>query len=525
MARQVYYIISILSLLIIAALAFVWLPILYFLILVIPYILLGIYDMKISTHSVLRLYPVIGHLRYLFEFIRPEIQQYFVATNLSGRPFSREVRSLVYARAHRKEDAHPFGTEHDINEPDYFYAHHSLNVKKVPEEAARILVGNSQCQKPYLASRINISGMSFGAISATAVEAMNLGAKMANIAQNTGEGGLTKYHLQQGGDIIWQLGTGYFGCRDTNGNFDPKQFKEKANLDAVKMIEIKISQGAKPSHGGLLPGAKISAEIAEFRGVLMGVDCLSPATHKEFSTPIELMDFITRLREMTSGKPIGFKLCIGVPSEFMGICKAMLKTGVIPDFITVDGAEGGTGAAPLEFSNRFGMPLNEGLAFVHNCLVGINLRDKIRVIASGKVATSFDVVMKWALGADMINQGREMMFAIGCIQALRCHTNTCPTGIATQDPRRAQAIVVKEKAPHIKNYYDATMKAALDLTGAMGVDHPDHLTPDMIYHRMSEGRSASYAQVFHYIEAGNLLSEKIHHTFKHAWEKSSAEYF
>lgn len=525
MVRKMFFATSILSLAAIWAVYFVWPPVLHFLYIVVPLIALGLYDLR-STHNVLRNYPVIGHLRYLFEFVRPEIQQYFVATNLSGRPFHREVRTLIYQRSKNMEDTHPFGTEHDIMSPGYHYSQHSMNACKVPESESRVTVGGPQCKQPYSASRINISAMSFGALGARAVEALNTGAKLANMAHDTGEGGLSPYHLAGGGDIIWQLGTAYFGCRNKkDGTFNPELFKEKANLDVVKMIEIKVSQGAKPSHGGVLPWQKITPEIAEIRGVEMGVDCLSPPTHSEFSNPTEMMHFVQRLREMTNGKPIGFKICIGNHSEFMGICKAMLSTGIYPDFITVDGAEGGTGAAPLEFSNRLGTPINEGLAFVHNCLVGINLRDKIKIIASGKVSTGFHVLMKVALGADMINMAREMMFAIGCIQALRCNTNTCPTGVTTQDPARQKAIVVKHKAEHVRNYHHNTMKSFLDLVGAMGLDHPDKLMPHHIYYRENEGSSVTYADLFHYIEPGNFLSENIHPFYKADWEKASADHF
>ncbi len=524
MVRKIFYISSILSLLLIGILYPFWHHSLYLLIIVIPLILLGIYDVN-CRHNVLRNYPVIGHLRYMFEFIRPEIQQYFVATNISGRPFNREERSLVYQRATGANDTHPFGTEHDINVSGYEYAQHSIAVKKAVEGSDRVLIGGPDCKKPYSASRINVSAMSFGAISKNAVRALNRGAKMGNFAQDTGEGGLTPYHLQEGGDIIWEIATAYFGCRTLDGKFDDKKFIEQANIDNVKMIEIKISQGAKPSHGGLLPAAKITEEIAEIRGIPMGQDCLSPPTHSEFSTPEGLLYFVKKLRDQTGGKPTGFKLCIGRFSEFMGICKAILKTGITPDFITVDGAEGGTGAAPLEYSNRFGVPTNEALAFVHNCLVGINLRDKIRIIASGKVTTGFDVVMKIALGADMINMARPMMFAVGCIQALRCHTNTCPTGVTTQDPNRVKALVVDHKSLHVKNFHHATIKSFLDIMGAMGIDHPDKLTPKMIYYRLSEAKSIDYTEVFHYIEPGNLLSDHIDSHYKALWEASSAEHF
>lgn len=524
MARYIFYISSVLSLLIIGLLHLYWDNASYLLILAVPLILIGIYDIT-SIHNVLRNYPVIGHLRYMFEFIRPEIQQYFVATNLSGRPFNREARTLVYQRANNEEDDHPFGTEHDVNASGYHFAAHSIDVKSVPESASRVTVGGPQCQKPYSASRINISAMSFGALSGNAIRALNRGAKLGNMAHNTGEGSLSSHHLEEGGDIIWQIGTGYFGCRTADGHFDEEKFAKKSTLDVVKMIEIKISQGAKPSHGGVLPAAKISAEIAEIRGVEQDKDCISPPMHSAFSTPTELLQFIAKLRELTGGKPIGFKLAIGRHSQFMGICKAMLETGILPDFITVDGAEGGTGAAPLEYSNRFGLPSCEALAFVHNCLVGINVREKIRLISSGKVTTGFDVLSKISIGADMCNIARAMMFAVGCIQALRCQTNTCPTGVATQDPKRARAVVVDDKAPHVRNFHHNTMKSFLSLTGAMGVDHPDKLHPGMIHTRQGEGVSVSYDELFHYVEPGNFLSDVMHPWYRPHWDASSATQF
>jgi glutamate synthase domain-containing protein 2 len=525
MARKIFFSLSIIALLCIAGLYPFWPGSLHLLIIVIPYILLGVYDLN-SRHNVLRLYPVIGHFRYMFEFIRPEIQQYFVATNLSGRPFNREFRSMVYQRAKNAMDTHPFGTEHDINVNGYEFTQHSINVKKIPREYARTLVGGPDCRKPYLASRINISAMSFGALGKNAVMAMNLGAKLGNFAQNTGEGGLTKHHLKKGGDIFWQIGTGYFGCRTQDGKFDEKKFVEKANLDAVKMIEIKISQGAKPSHGGVLPAAKIDKEIAEMRGIPMGQDCLSPPDHSEFSSPEGLLYFVEKLRHLTGGKPTGFKICIGKKSEFMGICKAMLKTGITPDFITVDGAEGGTGAAPVEFTNRFGMPINEGLAFVHNCLTGIGVRDKIHIIASGKVVSGFDVVMKLSLGADLVNMARPMMFAVGCIQSIRCNTNSCPTGVATQDPTRNKALNVEKKSIHVKNFHHNTMEAFLEMAGAMGIDHPDKLSPHLVYYRLTEGDSIPFSEVFHYLKAGQLLKDAtIHPSYIEAWNTSNAEAF
>ncbi|WP_217272023.1 FMN-binding glutamate synthase family protein [Sphingopyxis sp. BSNA05] len=429
-----FFIVSIGGILAIALLQLLWPPILWLLLLLVPFILIGTYDLTIAKHNVLHNYPVIGHLRYMLEFISPEIRQYFIETNESGRPFNRITRDLIEARANDGDDTLPFGTQSDIMDVGYARANHSLAPKQVAETEGRVMLGGDACKQPYSASRLNISAMSFGALSKNAIRALNAGAKLGDFAHNTGEGGLSPYHLQEGGDVFWQIGTGYFGCRNKDGNFDAAKFNENANKPNVKAIEIKLSQGAKPSHGGVLPAAKVNEEIAQIRGVEPHKDVISPPAHTAFTTPTGLLEFVQQLREETAGKPIGFKLCIGNRSEFLAICKAMLETGILPDFITVDGAEGGTGAAPVEYSDRFGVPINEGLTFVRNSLIGVGKRDKIRLISSGKVATGFDMIEKISLGADMCNSARAMLFSIGCIQALACNTNKCPTGITTQDP-------------------------------------------------------------------------------------------
>ncbi len=489
-----------------------------------PCVILYLYDIQ-SHHNVLRNYPIIGHLRYMFEFIRPEIQQYFVATNLSGRPYNREQRSVVYQRAKNQSDAHPFGTEHDLTQPGYCFAEHAMNPTVIPQSFQRISVGGNSCQQPYLASRINISGMSFGALSGRAIQALNLGAKQANMAHNTGEGGISKHHLMHGGDLIYQIGTGYFGCRHPDGQFNLEAYQQQAQLDVVKMIELKISQGAKPSHGGWLPGPKIDAEIAEARGIPVGQDCHSPAHHQAFDSPITLMHFMATLREHSQGKPVGFKLCVGRKVDFMALCKAMIDTNIYPDFITIDGAEGGTGAAPLEFSNRLGLPGDEALNFVHNALVGCDIRHHIRLITSGHVATAFDVVKKLALGADICHIARAMMFSIGCIQAMSCHTNTCPTGITTQDPARQKAIVVPQKAQQVATYHAATIQAAFDMMSAMGIPTPDVLGPQHILSRIHQGHAQTLADLYPQLTPNSLLNNTASDAYASPWSQSCATQF
>ena len=524
--RLWFYILSIVALAAIFSARFVEPAVLWLLLVAVPLIGLGLYDIHVSVSNVLRNYPLIGHLRYMLEFISPEIQQYFIETPQSGRPYNREPRAVVYRRAKAVPDTTPFGTVKDLDDNGTEFAFHSLAPKHVTEECGRIRVGGPQCTQPYLASRLNISGMSFGALSARAVEAMNKGAKRGNFAQSTGEGGLSPYHLKHGGDVIWQIGTGYFSCRTPDGRFDPNAFAERARQPSVKMIEVKLSQGAKPSHGGILPAAKITEEISRIRLVPMGVDCLSPPAHPEFSSPRGLLEFVARLRDLSGGKPTGFKLCLGVRSEFMGIVKAMLETGILPDFITVDGAEGGTGAAPPEFSDSLGTPINEALPFVQAALVGAGLREHIRVIASGKVVTGFDMVSKLALGADMCAVARPMMFAVGCIQARSCGNNKCPTGVATQDPVRMAAIDIENKHKRVANYHAATVKSFLELVGAMGLDDPGQLTPAHIFRRVDDGPAQTFAQLYEYVAPGALVGDSPPPgPHAEAWAVASADRF
>ncbi|SDL64182.1 Glutamate synthase domain-containing protein 2 [Modicisalibacter muralis] len=522
--RSIYFCYLAVTLLVGAVLA-VWAPAWLLLWAVLAVLaVIGAQDLR-SHHNVLRNYPILGHMRYMLEFVRPELRQYFFESEQSGRPFNREQRQIVHARANGQPDTSPFGTRRDVEDAGFNFVQHSIAPKKVDPRHARIMVGGPQCSAPYDSSRLNISAMSFGALSGNAVLAMNKGAKLGNFAQDTGEGAISPYHREHGGDIIWEIASAYFGCRFNGGTFDPDEFAEKACTDQVKMIEIKLSQGAKPGHGGLLPGSKVNAEIAETREIEQGKDCLSPAMHPEFDTPIGLLRFMQRLRELCGGKPVGFKLCLGKRDEFMGICKAMLETGIQPDFITVDGAEGGTGAAPAEFSDFVGTYINEALPFVHNCLVGIGKRDEIRIIASGKVAMGFDIVTKISLGADMCNAARAFMFSVGCIQAQRCHTNTCPTGVTTQDPARTKALDVESKALWVRNFHDATINSFLDIMGALGVDSPDELGPERIYHRPGHGPACTYRDLHPQVGTGDFLDDKIPEDYAGDWARASAQRF
>jgi glutamate synthase domain-containing protein 2 len=490
-----------------------------------PVFFLGVYDFTQTRHSIRRNFPVIGHFRYLLESVRPEINQYFVESNSDGMPFSREQRSIVYQRSKRELDTLPFGTQKRVDDVGYEWATHSLAPRHVDPKSLRVVFGGPHCKQPYSASILNVSAMSYGSLSRNAVLALNGGAKSGGFAHNTGEGGLSPYHLENGGDLIWQIGTAYFSCRTADGKFSPGAFAERAALPNVKMIELKLSQGAKPSHGGILPAAKVTAEIAAIRGVAMGKDVVSPPAHTEFSTPIGLLEFVARLRELSGGKPVGFKLCIGKRREFIAIAKAMVKTGITPDFITVDGGEGGTGAAPLEFSNSVGYPLREGLVFLHNVLVGMGVRKHIRVIASGKVATGFDLVTKFALGADTCNSARAMMMALGCIQALRCNSNKCPTGVASQNPALTRGLVVPDKARRVANFHAETLRSVADLVGAMGLAHSGDVRPWHINRRTGTTEIRHFGEIFPFLEEGELLQKDIPKAYVRAFSAAVPETF
>ena len=491
----------------IGALSIAWPPILWVLILVIPLIVMGIMDMTQSKHTIKKNFPVIGRFRYLLESIRPEIMQYFVETDTEGTPINRLFRSLIYQRAKNVNDTTPFGTQMDVYKNGYEWMDHSIYAKNHDEldHNPRILVGGKDCKKPYSASVLNISAMSFGSLSDRAVLAMNGGAKKGNFAHNTGEGGISPYHKQPGGDLIWQIGTGYFGCRNKEGNFCPDTFKKNAIADNVKMIEIKISQGAKPGHGGILPASKNTEEIAKIRHVEPHTDVNSPPSHSAFNSPEGLIKFVKQLRDLSGGKPVGFKLCIGKKKEFEDICLAMITLDIKPDFITIDGGEGGTGAAPIEFSNSMGMPLRDGLSFAIDTLRGFDLKKDIKVIASGKILTGFHIARVIAIGADMVNSARAMMMAVGCIQALQCNTNTCPVGVATQDQKFIKGLDVKDKTERVYNFHHETVKSFIELMAAAGVCSPKDLSRKHINRRVSMSEIKMYSELYPEVKEGSKL--------------------
>jgi len=467
---------------------------------------LGVHDLRQFRHSILRNYPVVGHLRFMLESIRPEIRQYIIESDHDEVPFSRQDRGLVYQRAKGEEDKRPFGTIENVYGSGYAWLTHSAMPVTIASSDFRVRVGGSACKQPYDASLYNISAMSFGSLSANAILALNTGARKGGFAHDTGEGGISRHHRKGNGDLIYQVASGYFGCRNSDGSFSPEKFAELAADPQIKMIEIKLSQGAKPGHGGVLPASKISPEIAEARGILMGVDCVSPAAHSTFSTPVGLMQFVGQLRTLSGGKPIGFKLCIGHRREFMSMVKAMLQTGILPDFIVVDGAEGGTGAAPVEFVNRVGMPMLEGLTFVHNTLRGAGLRHEVKVGAAGKIVTGFDIARTLALGADWCNAARGFMFSIGCIQAQSCHTNRCPVGIATQDPIRQRAIDVGDKSDRVARFHRNTMKALGEIAGAAGLSNPSDFMPYHFMFRQKDNEFVDGNEAYPYLPEGFLVS-------------------
>jgi glutamate synthase domain-containing protein 2 len=488
--------------------------------------LLGLRDLVQTSHSVLRNYPIAAHIRFLLEDIRPELRQYFFESEKDGLPFSRDERSIVYQRAKLQLDKRPFGTQFDVYAQGYEWLRHSMAPKPMDNpQHFRVTVGGPDCAKPYSISVFNISAMSFGALSANAVRALNKGAAKGGFAHDTGEGGFSPYHRENGGDIIWEIGSGYFGCRTLDGTFDPQAFARVAAEPQIKMIEIKLSQGAKPGHGGVLPAAKVSAEIAAIRGVEMGRDCISPGRHSAFSTPLEMMSFIAQLRKLSEGKPVGFKLCVGHPWEFLAICKAMVESGTYPDFIVVDGKEGGTGAAPIEFMDRLGMPMRDGLVLVNNAITGIGAKKRIKIGVSGKVTNAFDMARAMALGADWCNSARGFMFALGCIQSLSCHTDRCPTGVTSQDPSRSRALYVPDKAERVYNFHRATLHALAELTAAAGLDHPNDFHPDHFCRRVSSHEVMTFGELYPTLAEGELLAGARDQKLREAWNMARPDSF
>lgn len=517
--KKLFFQVSIPLILLFLLLSYFWIGLLWLFVLIGPLFLIGVYDAIQRKHTVWRNFPLFGHLRFMFEAIRPEIQQYFIESDWSGRPLNRDQRKVVYARAKGQLDTIAFGTQLDVLEVGHEWLKHSMKAKENSGLPPRVIIG--QGDQRYKASLLNISGMSFGAISKNAVLALNRGAKVGQFYHNTGEGGLSEYHLAPGGDIVFQIGTAYFGCRSENGQFSETRFAEVAARPQVKMIEIKLSQGAKPGGGGTLPGIKVTPEIAAARGIPVGKDVHSPPSHSVFSNAIEMMHYVQTLRELSGGKPVGIKMCVGHHHDFFALCKAMIETQIRLDFVTVDGAEGGTGAAAMSFANNVGTPLNEGLAFIHDALVGTNLREDIRIIASGKITSEFELLSKLALGADLANSARGMMLALGCIQSLRCNTNHCPTGVTTNDPRLTQGLVVEEKYMRVARFHKATLKALMRILGAAGLSLPSELTRDYIVRRSEAYKTLTYNEIYPCVEPGSLLHKKVPSHYTDAWKAAN----
>lgn len=507
--RNEFIIFSILSTLILGIISYFVPSAIWWFIILGPINIIGYYDLFQKKRAIMRNYPVLGRGRYIMEELRPKIYQYFIEGETNGAPIDRMSRSVVYQRAKKVRDSVPFGTQLNVYSEGYEWMNHSLYPLDHHDldQDPRVLIGGKDCTKPYSASILNISAMSFGSLSGNAIEALNGGAKLGNFAHNTGEGGLSPYHLKHGGDIIWQIGSGYFGCRKKEGGFNEELFKENATRECVKMIEIKLSQGAKPGHGGILPASKVTAEIAAIRNVHIGEVVISPPAHQEFSDYKGMLHFIKRLRTLSGGKPVGIKLCIGVQSEFLSLCKEMLKEDIMPDFITIDGGEGGTGAAPLEFTNSIGMPYVEGLAFAHNALVGFGIRKEIKILTAGKIINGFDIAKALALGADACNSARAMMIALGCIQALLCNTNRCPTGVATQDKELSSGLDVADKKYRVANYHKETISSFLEMLAAAGLKTPQELNRKHIYRRISMSKIKRFDQLYSYIPENSLLSK------------------
>lgn len=512
-------------LLVLAVAAALWSPARWTLVVIVPLLLIAVLDFFQKRHTLRRNFPLVARFRWLMESLRPYFRSYVVESDLEGRPFNHDERALVYARAKGQLDSHPFGTELDVYSEEYEWLAHSIVPNAQAAEEWRCPVGSDQCTKPYDAALLNISAMSFGSLSANAILALNQGAAMGNFYHDSGEGGLSRYHMSHGGDLVWEIGSGYFGCRHPDGSFNPQMFAENAALDQVKMIEIKLSQGAKPGHGGVLPGAKVTQEIAETRGVETGEDCISPAAHSTFSTPVGMLEWAAQLRELSGGKPVGVKLCVGQPHQVFAMVKAMLETGIRLDFITVDGAEGGTGAAPLELSNRVGMPLREGLILMRNALVGTGLKSQVKIAAAGKVHSGAGMAMKFGLGADWCNSGRAFMFALGCVQSMRCHDDTCPTGVATQDRTRQRGLVVADKGPRVARFQRQTLHGLREIVVAMGLDNPWQIQPHHISERLNTVQSGPMDGFYNFLQEGELLTAAEDTQYARYWQGAQASSF
>ena len=527
--RNDFIIFSLLSMLVVFLIAqFVWPPFWWTMIILGPLILLGFYDMTQRRHAIMRNFPILGRGRYIMEELRPKMYQYFIESDTDGRPINRIFRSVVYQRAKRELDTMPFGTQMDVYQEGYEWMNHSITALDAHQldQNPKTVIGNKQCTQPYEASVLNVSAMSFGSLSKNAIRALNGGAKIGDFAHNTGEGGISSYHIENGGDLVYQIGTGYFGSRNNDGDFSPEAFSEKTIVENVKMIELKLSQGAKPGHGGILPARKNTQEIATIRGVEPGIAVLSPPYHSAFNTPSGLLEFLQQMRQLSGGKPVGFKLCVGKRSEFIGICKAMIETGIYPDFITVDGGEGGTGAAPLEFSNSVGAPYRDGLAFVYDALVGFGIKEDIKLFASGKIFTGFHLFRALALGADACYSARAMMMALGCIQALECNKNSCPTGITTQDPELVAGLSVADKRVRVANFQKETVKSLMELMAAAGLRKTSEIKRKHVYRRVSMTGTRRYDEIFPYLPQGCLLQEDtVPENWLRDWKEAQADNF
>lgn len=485
----------------------------------------GLWDLIQLRHTLLRNYPLLAHFRWFFEFLRPFLRQYIVENDREGRPYNRDMRSLIYERAKDQVDVKPFGSDLDAYDAEFQVLAHSMAPRPKPDADFRVRVGGEACTQPYEAALLNISAMSFGSLSAPAIEALNLGARRGGFYHDTGEGGISPYHRRHGGDLVWEIGSGYFGCRDRDGHFDRGLFREQATLDQVKMIEIKLSQGAKPGHGGVLPAAKITREIADTRKIPMNEDCRSPAWHSAFSTPRELLEFAASLREDSGGKPVGVKLCVGHPWEVLALCKAMLDSGIELDYIVVDGTEGGTGAAPEEFSDHLGLPLREGLLMVRNALVGTGLRSRVRLAASGKVYSAYTLAANMALGADWCNAARAFMLSLGCVQTKSCHNDRCPTGVATQNPSRQRGLVVADKAPRVANFQRHTLEHLAEVIAAAGLEHPGELLPRHLMHRRGTTELVTLDKMYDFLQPNVLLDAPEDTVYGEWWHAADPDSF